>query len=162
MSRRRKRILIAALGVVLAVLVWMLLPGRGRMDVKLVFLGYTNAMLTNYVMQTGTVLTNALQVQQAMVMLTNIGEAPVRISFMRSPTPRVFMGAEVNIERQIWFPSPAGKPNETLAPGVGMVLLSQPTSFSLPWTVEMQVWRNCPQDRLYWLRLGPQAIQRML
>ena len=161
MSRRRKRILIAAvLVVVLAALAWWLVPGGGRMEVKLVFLGYTNVMLTNITTVAAPLRTNAIQVQQAMVMITNSGETPVKVWFARSPAATVLMGAEGEVERAIWFPE--GYRKDTLAPGTGMVLLSQPNSFLLPWTVELQVWRNYAQDRLYWQRLRPQAIQNLL
>src|SRR4030095_1006407 len=116
MTRRRRKWIIATTLLTLAAALWWCFGrGGGRFEVKLVFLGYTNAMLTNFTTLSGPLFTNTIQVQQAMVMITNRGETPVKVSFMRNPTAEGGTGAAVNLAHEIWMPSPAGK--DTLAPG---------------------------------------------
>jgi hypothetical protein len=64
-TRRRKLLIAAALLVVVAALVWWFGGAGGKVEVKLVFVGYTNFAPENYL---------------ALVLATNTGTVPLRLN----------------------------------------------------------------------------------
>jgi len=148
MTGLRKRILIAAaLVVVLAALAWWLVPGGGRMEVKFIFLGYTNDPVVTPTSSGWSAIPTSW-VARALVLATNCGRVPVLINRVRGSG---------NYLLRDGFLLPFDTPY--LSSGKGFELALEPRETAVlhlhipptnrPWSVELWAERRAFKDRVY-------------
>lgn len=156
MSKRRRWWLGIALALVAGgVIVWRIFAPGGRMEVQLIFIGYTN---TPHLVQWGAFssVSVAIDLPEALLCATNTGSVPVKLwSAIRLP----------NISNTTQFAQPNGRGLPTvLKPGGSVTVSVRYPMNSLRWQTEFMYQRHNLADRLYgkaW-NTGNRTVQTLM
>jgi hypothetical protein len=131
-TRRRKLLIAVALLVVVAALVWWFGRAGGKIEVKLVFVGYTNFAPGNYL---------------ALVLATNTGTVPLRLnSAPRQETLDKFE-ADDSVFDHLAFPL-LKESQRIVNPQQGVLLYLMGRDFRTPWHTEIGYQRHSFRERL--------------
>jgi len=139
-TRRRKLLFAATLPGVVAALLWTFGRGGGKMEVKLTFLGYTNASHGH---------TNTWpSARSAVVIATNTGTVPVVFNhFVRSENAVRSADGE-SLRDDFAIPIQPMSPS-LLRPGQSVLVYPLVKDLRKPWYTEVAYRRRGVQDRLY-------------
>ena len=130
---RRKWLIAASLFAMVAALVWALLERSGKMEVQLLFAGYTNYVETITNSAPGSRICTR-NVFSAIVMATNSGNMTVEMyGTTRRPGLRV----------------PIARLPRILKPSETFVVEVEPECLGAPWSTEFKAQRRGLVDRLY-------------
>ena len=139
-GRRRKWLITAVVLVLVAALGWALFGRAGKMEVQLVFVGYTNyfASFTNAASRQPVRTRNVFS---AIVMATNSGDVAVEL-YATSPLVLRSISDNFAVPIEMKFPRIL-KPTETL------VIQVEPQRLGVPWYTDLTAQRRGLLDRLY-------------
>ena len=146
-ARRRKWIIAATLLVLAAALWWCFGRDRGKLEVKFVFLGYTNDPVVTRTSPASSAIPTSWEAR-ALILATNCGRVPALINRVR--------GSGDYLLRE-GFLVPFDTPYLTSGKGFELVLEPRETAMlhlhipptDRPWPVELWAERRTFKDRVY-------------
>lgn len=146
-GHRRKWLIVTVLLAIVAALAWALLGRDGRMDVQLVFVGYTNRIMEAKP-PPGETSPLSFPRLKAIVFATNSGQVPVEFYPAVRLANCVLTGTAIQYREGFAAPSrPVA--SRVLQPGETIMIEVGEVTFQQPWFTELMAQRRCLSDRIY-------------